>query len=156
MMGAKMKAAPGVSSTGGGKAGERRADTSSMLYSITGVQTRQAGPIEKLLPRGAQNAVPTAELVRLGGFRSARELQKQIEAERAHGALILSRAGDGGGYFMPASRAEIASYEATLRRRALSTLRTLRAARMALREVEGQVRLSELDGGGGFGKAQSG
>lgn len=147
---------PTGAGTSAGAAGEYRGDTSSVSDFITLARARQAGLIEKLLPRGAKNAIPTAELVRLAGFRSARELQKEIEQERARGALILSRGGSDGGYFLPANRAEIASYEATLRRRALSTLRTLRAARRALREVEGQVRLSELDGGGGFGKAQSG
>ncbi len=94
------------------------------------------GFIESLLPHGEAHAIPTAQLVDLAGYRSVRELQKQIEKERAHGALILSSST--GGYFLPADRAEVVRYMLTLRRRALSTLRTLRSARHALRVCEGQ------------------
>lgn len=102
-------------------------------------EQKKLGPIEALLLRGEANAVSTAQLVELTGYGSARQLQKQIEAERANGALILSSTG--GGYFLPADREEIRRYELTLRRRALSTLRTLRAARKALRVCDGQIEV---------------
>ena len=102
---------------------------------------RVQGFVEAFLPYGEQNAIPTRELVKLTGYRDARSLQAQIERERAAGALIASKCTEGGGYFIPRSRAEIARYEATLRRRALSTLRTLRAARRALKVIDGQERL---------------
>ena len=111
---------------------------------ITGAKHRQ-GFVESLLPCGAENAIPTAELVKACGFSSARELQKQIEAERLHGALILSRSGNGGGYFLPsegaAGQREIAEYVNTLRARALNTLRTLKTANAALEIIEGQETL---------------
>lgn len=94
------------------------------------------GFVESVLQKGEGSAIPSDELVRLMGYRSVRELQKQIEKERAQGALILSSSS--GGYFLPADRAEVERYILTLRRRALSTLRTLRAARQALRVCEGQ------------------
>ncbi len=97
--------------------------------------------IESLLPHGEDNAVSTAQLVALAGCGSARQLQKRIEGERAHGALILSSST--GGYFLPADQAEIRRYELTLRRRALSTLRTLRAARQALSVMDGQRRIRD-------------
>lgn len=99
------------------------------------------GPIERMLPHGEGAAIPTAQLVALAGCGSARQLQKQIEAERAHGALILSSST--GGYFLPADHEEIRRYEMTLRRRALSTLRTLRAARQALGVVPGKMEVIE-------------
>lgn len=113
---------------------------------------RQPGFIEGLLPRGENNAIPTAQLVALTGYRSARELQRQIEAERQRGALILSRSGNGGGYFLPSEgekgKREIALYVQTLRARAVNTLRTIRSAKAALREVDGQQHLEvwRIDG----------
>ncbi len=115
--------------------------TLSGYQSIMGTEYRQ-GLVEKLLPCGAENAMPTAELVKACGFSSARELQKQIETERLHGALILSRSGNAGGYFLPsegaAGQREIAEYVGTLRARALNTLRTLKTASEALNTVDGQ------------------
>lgn len=114
-----------------------RGTTDSNKEYITAA-SRVQGPIESLLLYGETNAISTARLVQLAGMRDARQLQSQIERERIDGALILSRGGSGGGYFLPADRAEIAKYESTLRRRALSTLRTIRSARAALRVLPGQ------------------
>lgn len=106
------------------------------------------GFVEGFLPQGEANAISTAQLVALTGYRSARELQKEIEHERAAGALILSRSGDGGGYFMPsegeAGKREIAVYVQTLRARAVNTLRTLRTARAALAELDGQEEIEVM------------
>ena len=102
---------------------------------------RVQGRIEQLLLPGAENAVTTRQLLAATGIRHVADLQKQIERERAAGALILSKCFDGGGYYLPASRDEIVRYERTLRRRALSTLRTLRAARRVLKDVDGQMEM---------------
>ena len=99
--------------------------------------------IEQLLLPGADNAVTTAQLLAATRFRHVADLQRQIERERAAGALILSTCARGGGYYLPASRDEILRFERTLRRRALSTLRTLRAARRVLREVPGQTQIAK-------------
>ena len=105
------------------------------------------GRIATLLPRGEGNAIPTRELMALAGYGTVRQLQKQIEAERAAGALILSSST--GGYYLPADgedgRAEIIRYERTLRRRAVNTLRPLKTARRALRVIGGQTRIEEVD-----------
>lgn len=124
---------------------------SSEKYS-TGKSTLQG--IVALLPCGEENAISTQALVQLAGCSSVRQLQKQIEAERAQGALILSSSA--GGYFLPADRAEIRRYEVTLRRRALSTLRTLRVARQALKICEGQEELLMREAGDGGGAEESG
>jgi hypothetical protein len=131
---------------------EAIAEKSGALISC-GYDTTQGrglqAPIADLLPRGEKNAIPTRELMSLSGYASARQLQKQIEAERAAGALILSAST--GGYFRPSAgevgRAEICRYEATLRRRAISTFRTLKTARRALRELDGQVQIGVDDDG---------
>ena len=103
------------------------------------------GFVEAFLPQGEANAVCTAQLVALTGYRSSRELQKEIERERAAGALILSRSGDGGGYFLPdtgeAGKREIAAFVRTVNARAVNSLRTLKAARRALAELDGQEEM---------------
>lgn len=111
---------------------------------------RKQGFIESLLLQGEENALPSGELVRLTGFKSVRELQNEIAREREAGALILSTCRGGGGYFLPApgeaGQREIGAFVATLRARALNTLRVLKAAREALEGLDGQVSLDDLEG----------
>lgn len=112
---------------------------------------RQLGLVESILVRegafGSGQAIRTATLVYLSGLNDPRSLQNEIERERATGALILSRSGSPGGYFLPAmgeaGKREIASYVATLRARALNTLRTIRSAKRALRVLDGQEELCD-------------
>lgn len=124
--------------------------TISEEQSTAAVAQRQ-DKIAALLPQGAENAIPTARLAELAGCTSNRELQKRIELERRHGALILSRSGYGGGYFLPsdgaAGKREISEYVQTLHARALNTLRTLRSARAALEEIDGQEEIMEGNNG---------
>ena len=127
----------------------KTAGTSIVSASDSTMNTaRTQGHVESFLPYGERNAIPTKQLVQMVGYRDARSLQAEIERERADGALILSKAVDGGGYFLPENRAEIARYEATLRRRALSTLRTLKTARAALQMIDGQMT---MESGGEYG-----
>lgn len=113
-------------------------------------QPQRQGYIEALLLQGEQNAISSTELVRLTGFKSVRELQNEIARERETGALILSTCRNGGGYFLPspgeAGRREISAFVATLRARAINTLRALKAAREALEGLDGQVSLDDLEG----------
>ena len=108
---------------------------------------RQPGLVETILiregARGAANAIRTDRLVKLAGLGDKRTLQSVIEDERGRGALIISQCGHGGGYYLPAGRSEIVAFERTLKRRALGTLRSLRAARRALKVMEGQEVFSD-------------
>ena len=117
-------------------------DTSTdPIYKYTFSINRKQGVIERLLLPGRENAMTTKQLLAITGIRYVADLQRLIERERAAGALILSKCSEGGGYYLPANRGEIARYEQTLRRRALSTLRTLRAARRVLKDVDGQIEM---------------
>ena len=112
--------------------------------------SRKQGVIESLLLQGEANAIPSSALVNLTGVKSIRELQLIIAQEREAGALILSTCRGGGGYFLPSDgevgKREIATFVATLRARALNTLRALKTAREALESLEGQVVLDDLEG----------
>lgn len=111
------------------------------LCNCTTHDGRTQGRVAAALSQGEDKAVSSADLVQLLGFRSVRELQKQIEAERRSGALILSSSA--GGYFLPANRAEIVKYAETLRRRAISTLQTLKTARAALKVLPDQEEIND-------------
>lgn len=93
-------------------------------------------PIMNLLPVGKENAISTADLVRLMGCKSARDLQERIAYERNHGAVICS--GSGRGYWKPKDRQEIQEFVRTMDARALNTLRAAKSAREALKIPAGQ------------------
>lgn len=111
---------------------------------ITDTPRRQV--IETLLPRGKENAVNSKVLARIAGCSSVRVLQALVAAERQTGALILSSTS--GGYYLPdegiKGQQEIAEFYRTLHARAINILRTLRAAKGALQEMDGQFALEEL------------
>ena len=93
-------------------------------------------PIMNLLPVGKENAISTADLVRLTGCKSPRDLQERIAYERNHGAVICS--GSGRGYWKPKDRQEIQEFVRTMDARALNTLRAAKSARAALKIPAGQ------------------
>ena len=111
---------------------------------------RKQGVIESLLLQGEENAIPSSDLANLAGVKSTRELQLMIAQEREAGALILSTCRGGGGYFMPspgeAGQREISAFVATLRARAINTLRVLKAAREALESLDGQIVIDDIEG----------
>ena len=115
-------------------------------YTMTG--KRAQGHVEALLLRGEGNAIPTAQLMQLAGFRYQRELRMAIEQERRNGALILSTVRGHGGYYLPSTdpavaRAEIADFVRTVRSRALNSLVILQSANAALRVLPGQEVLPD-------------
>ena len=104
-------------------------------------------PIMNLLPVGKENAISTADLVRLTRCKSARDLQERIAYERNHGAVICS--GSGRGYWKPKDRQEIQEFVRTMDARALNTLRAAKSARAALKIPAGQ---QVIEGSGKDGK----
>lgn len=145
----KRKAHPAGSAAGQAKVGT--ALTSKIpCNNFTTSVTRKQGLIESLLLQGEANAIPSGDLVNLTGVKSTRELQLIISQEREAGSLILSTCRGGGGYFLPSDgevgKREIAAFVATLRARALNTLRALKTAREALEGLDGQVSLDDLEG----------
>lgn len=126
--------------------GTDRADRVPVNHCNTDREKPQA--IFDLLPVGESNAIASKELAALVGVRTVRELQAMIAAERAVGMLILSTCRNGGGYYRPSpgatGHAEISAYCHTLRARALNTLRALKAAKMALGALDGQLDFDDL------------
>ena len=103
--------------------------------------------VEEFLHTGKRNAIPSQQLVKLAKFKSTRELQKQIEFERKNGAVILSTAENGGGYFLPENTAEVAEFVRTVTARGKHTIETTASAREFLKHCEEREQwLIEADG----------
>ena len=96
------------------------------------------GVYENLLP-GKENALTPGYLVVKCHLSSVRMLQKQIEAERKAGKVILSNTTPPGGYYLPAAgdTMEIRKFIRTLENRGENTLKALDRARDLLIELEG-------------------
>ena len=94
--------------------------------------------IEEFLLEGKKNAIASQKLADLAGCKSVRELQEIIAAERATGAVILSTAENGGGYFLPDQNnlQEVREFIVTLERRGKATLSALKSARKYLKKME--------------------
>ena len=80
---------------------------------------------------GKENAIPSKALAKALGFQSVRDLQKQIERERAAGAVILSDPCCGG-YYLSNDPHELRRFTRTLNARAKNTLRAAESAQRAL------------------------
>lgn len=94
----------------------------------------------QVLNYGRDHAIKSATLAESSGFRSVRELQKQVEAERAAGYVILCDS-HGAGYYLSNDPVELARFTRTLNARARNTIRAARSAQMALDAATGQESL---------------
>ena len=86
---------------------------------------------------GKENAIPSKTLAKALGFHSVRDLQKQIERERAAGAVILSDP-CGGGYYLSNDPEELRRFTRTLHARARNTIKAAQSAQQALDAATGQ------------------
>lgn len=115
--------------------------TSALLHcTIVGVVFQIIGGtmnIEKLIPRGAENAVPMVDLAKVSGL-SERGVRKTIEHMRRNGVVICS--GDGG-YYLPANVSELSDYLNRMTKRAETTFLCLSGARAMLRRFDGQITM---------------
>lgn len=100
------------------------------------------GFFQSILPKGAENAIKTAELCRMMGIKDARALRKMISDERALGAVVLSC---DGGYFLPddgeKGRREAAAFIATVTAKGANTIRAVRSAQAFLDGLPGQIEI---------------
>ena len=89
------------------------------------------------LDYGRENAVRSKDLAKRLGFKTVRELQKQIELERAAGCVILSDS-QGAGYYLSNNPVELRRFVNTLNARAANTIRASESAQRALDAATGQ------------------
>ena len=109
---------------------------------------RVQGLFERILPKGAENAVSTPGLLKVLGLSDQRVIRKLISEERAAGAVILS---NGNGYFLPdegeKGRQEAAAFIATVKAKGKNTLRAARSAEDYLQTLPGQMEMEGEEGG---------
>jgi len=96
-------------------------------------------PIMDILPVGKENAISTADLVKITGCATARDLQERIALERNAGAVICS--GSGSGYWRAKNRQELLEFVHCMDARAKNTLAATRSAKRALQITEGQFEM---------------
>ena len=86
---------------------------------------------------GRENAIASTVLAEALGYHSVRDLQKQIEKERAAGAVILSDP-HGYGYYLSNDPTELLRFTRTLNARAKNTAKAALSAQKALDAATGQ------------------
>lgn len=86
---------------------------------------------------GKDNAIPAKMLAEALGFKTVRDLQKQVEKERAAGAVILSDP-HGAGYYLSDDPDELQRFTRTLNARAKNTIKAAESAQRALDAATGQ------------------
>ena len=96
--------------------------------------------VQSALRYGKENVIPSKDLAEALGFRSVRELQKAVEAERAAGAVILCDS-HGAGYYLSNDPEELRRFTRTLNARAKNTMKAAISAQMALDAATGQIRM---------------
>lgn len=89
------------------------------------------------LQYGRENAVRSLELAKRLGFNTVRELQRQVEAERAAGYVILCDS-QGAGYYLSNDPVELRRFTRTLNARAANTLKAAESAQRVLDAATGQ------------------
>lgn len=95
--------------------------------------------VADVLPHGAGNAVDGQTLATAMGFKSVRELSREIQRERLAGAPICAAvSGDSKGYFLASSPTELSAYLRSLDRRICEVRKTHEAICDTLRRMTGQ------------------
>ncbi len=102
--------------------------------------------VRDALHYGREKAIPSKNLAKVLGFQSVRDLQKQIERERAAGAVILSDCG--GGYYLSNNPIELRRFIQTLNARARNTMKAAESAQRALDAATGQETIEGWYGNG--------
>ncbi|MBQ8667710.1 MAG: hypothetical protein IJ526_12750 [Lachnospiraceae bacterium] len=100
--------------------------------------------IQELLNTGKANAMTTTQIMTACGFKHIREVSRQIEHERADGAIICSTTSEGGGYYLPADRMEIAEFVGSMDRRAKNIFKAVKSAKRFLKIPEGQFDFDNM------------
>ena len=102
------------------------------------------GQITRLLLHGHENAISSADLLRLTRYENIRNLRQAIEKERRAGTPILTCKGNKGGYFLPSEEpttaiAELRAFIHLQTGKGIGLLRSTKAAKKRLAELQRQA-----------------
>ena len=137
----KKEAAPGAGTPKSGREnGCWQAPDNPQDYLST-TPERGQGFIEKLLSRGAENAVPLRQLVEWTGL-DGRTLRKMIESERRAGCPVLSD--NRSGYYLASGPDEARAFVQSMLHRSGEIAKTAKAIERAmLNQIDGQMQILE-------------
>ena len=93
------------------------------------------------IPEGKEHAISAQRLAEISGACSERCLRGDIAELRKAGEIICSSPG---GYYKPATRAEIADFIERMEAHASGVYQAIASARKALRQMEGQQSFENL------------
>ena len=94
-----------------------------------------------ILPKGKDRALKMSALA-AALHTSERDVRRLIHEARCNGAVII---GDNHGYYIPETREELLPYYFTARKRSVSGLKSLKAAKRKLEEFKGQQVLTNVE-----------
>ena len=100
----------------------------------------------EILLHGERNAVSAVYLVNRLGLKDTRDLRLAVSSARANGQIICSGKA---GYYIPETREELKRFIRKMETMATSTLKALKSAREALKQIEGQLSIDDLENGSG-------
>ena len=89
--------------------------------------------IYEILSKRKGQAIKADEMLLLCGLPNDRALRKQVELERIDGRVIC---GTSRGYYIPETPEEVRAFVKVMESRAITTFRSIKAARALLKEME--------------------
>lgn len=95
--------------------------------------------LQSVIPTGKENAIHQTELANMLGVQPT-TAKKMIRDARRQGAQIMSSKR---GYWLAETDAEMQEYVDRMRREALSRLATIKPIKHTLKEIKGQISLSD-------------
>lgn len=95
----------------------------------------------RLLGKGKENAISAERLAVILGFNDTRALRKDITRSRAAGQIICCNQKNG--YYIPVNGKEIEEYIHLMEARTRTTFQSIKAAKRALKQIEGQLNIQD-------------
>lgn len=142
---AKNKKAPAGAGTPAGVAETAALGAAAISYPYFTMPPK-ARQVSAYLPIGAGNAIDSKTLSATMGFKTVRELSRQIQRERLDGAPICAAvSGDRRGYYLTDKPAELQQYISALDRRLREIRRTRDACGDTLRRMIGQEIMEGME-----------
>ena len=147
-MSGNKKTAPRTGTTRGGENLKTDPVLKSPCFNSTTPRDQSQHCLEKILPRGAENAVSVSALSHILGVPE-RKVRDLAASERAQGVPIIARSS--GGYYLapptPEGINELAAFVRRLRAVGVETIKTAAALEQCVVELGGQLSIEEISDG---------
>lgn len=88
------------------------------------------------IPTGSLNAITAKELQLKAGYKSTREVTKEIHKLRSSGVVICSQTDEPAGYFLPENKYDVAMFCNQMRSRVMNIGKAVESAEKLLEEYD--------------------